>query len=52
VDLCGLCTQHLFEPDGFFERLSSPGGHLQPDLHSSGLGFDDVLERLPWRKLD
>lgn len=52
VDLCGLCTQHLFEPDGFFERLSSPGGHLQPDLSGGGLGFGDVLEKLPWRRLD
>lgn len=52
VDLCGLCTQHLFEPDGFFERLQSPGGHLRPDLSGGGLGFGEVLEKLPWRKLN
>ncbi len=51
VGLCGLCTQHLFEEDGFFERVSSPGGLLQPDLSGGGLGFGDVLERLPWRRL-
>jgi O-succinylbenzoate synthase len=51
VDLCGLCTQHLFEPDTFFERLASPGGHLQPDFSGGGLGFGDVLESLPWRRL-
>lgn len=51
IDLCGLCTQHLFEPDGFFERLKSPGGHLLPDLHGGGLGFGDLLERLPWQRL-
>jgi o-succinylbenzoate synthase len=51
VGLCGLCTQHLFEEDGFFERVSSPGGLLKPDLSGGGLGFGDVLERLPWRRL-
>jgi O-succinylbenzoate synthase len=51
VDLCSLCSQHLFAPDGFFERLSSPGGHLQPDLTGGGLGFGDVLERIPCRRL-
>jgi O-succinylbenzoate synthase len=51
VGLCGLCTQHLFEEDSFFERMSSPGGLLQPDLSGGGLGFGDVLERLPWRQL-
>lgn len=51
VGLCGLCTQHLFEEDGFFERVSSPGGLLKPDLSGGGLGFGDMLERLPWRRL-
>lgn len=51
VGLCGLCTQHLFEPDGFFDRVRSPGGLLQPDTSGGGLGFGDVLERLPWRRL-
>lgn len=51
IGLTGLCTQHLFENDGFFERVNSPGGRLQPDLDGGGLGFGDVLERLPWRRL-
>lgn len=51
VDLCGLCTQHLFEPDAFLERVRSPGGHLLPDVDGGGLGFGCVLERLPWRRL-
>lgn len=51
IGLTGLCTQHLFEEDGFFERVRSPGGQLQPDLSGGGLGFGDVLERLPWRRL-
>ncbi len=48
---CGLATQHLFEPDSFFERVTSPGGHLQPDKNGTGLGFNDVLETLPWKRL-
>lgn len=51
VGLCGLCTHHLFESDGFLERVQSPGGRLQPDLEGGGLGFGEVLERLPWRRL-
>jgi O-succinylbenzoate synthase len=51
VGLCGLCTQHLFSPDAFLERVLSPGGHLQPDLAGGGLGFGDLIETLPWRRL-
>ncbi len=51
VGLCGLSTQHLFEPDGFFERIQVHGGWMTPDLSGGGLGFGDVLERLPWRPL-
>ncbi len=50
VVCCGLQTHGLFEKSEFSERLgpagaefSSPGG--------TGLGFDDLLERLPWRRL-
>ncbi|MCB1227928.1 MAG: hypothetical protein KDK99_19075 [Verrucomicrobiales bacterium] len=51
VDLCGLCTQHLFAPDDFMDRIASPGGQLAWDLSGGGLGFGDLLERLPWRPL-
>ncbi|MBK8090664.1 MAG: hypothetical protein IPK32_01340 [Verrucomicrobiaceae bacterium] len=47
----GLCTQHLFAPDAFFERLHSPGGQLQPDTTGGGLGFGDLLEKLPWKRI-
>lgn len=50
IDTCGLMTHGLFEPDAFTERLglvrpqfSPPGG--------TGLGFDDLLETLPWQRL-
>jgi O-succinylbenzoate synthase len=51
IGLCGLCTQHLFSPDAFLERVASPGGWLQPDLSGGGLGFGDLIDRLPWRRL-
>lgn len=51
VGLCGLSTQHLFEPDGFFERIQVKGGWMTPDTNGGGLGFGDVLEKLPWRPL-
>lgn len=51
MDLCGLATNHLFAQDAFFERLSAYGGKLEVDRSGTGLGFDDVLQKLPWVKL-
>jgi O-succinylbenzoate synthase len=51
LDLCGLSTQHLFESDDFFARLSARGGKLEVDRSGTGLGFDDVIEALPWQAL-
>lgn len=51
MDLCGLATNHLFAPDAFFERLSARGGKLEVDRSGTGLGFDEVLQTLPWVKL-
>ena len=50
VDVCGLQTHHLFEEYLFSERL----GEWSPSFRSpegTGLGFDDLLEVLPWRRL-
>jgi len=47
---CGLLTHRCFEPDPFFERIRSQGPHLQPP-EGAGLGFDDLLEKLPWKRL-
>ena len=50
VDLCGLQTHGLFKPDEFTERLGEVGPRFcVPE--GTGLGFDDLLERLPWTKL-
>jgi O-succinylbenzoate synthase len=48
--LCGLQTHHLFEPDAFTECL----GPWSPDFTApagNGLGFDDLLDALPWTRL-
>lgn len=50
VSECGLLTHELFEPDPFFERLSRRGPQLMPAA-GTGLGFDDLLDSLPWKKL-
>lgn len=51
ISLCGLCTQHLFQQDAFSERLITPGGQFIPDTTGGGLGFGDLLEGLPWKRL-
>lgn len=48
ISLCGLCTQHLFEPDEFFPLLKSCGGRLVVDRQGGGMGFGQILERLDW----
>ena len=50
VGICGLQTHHLFEPDAFTEAL----GPWSPDFKipaGTGLGFDDLLDALPWTRL-
>jgi O-succinylbenzoate synthase len=50
VGLCGLQTHHLFEPDAFTEAL----GPWTPDFHAppgTGLGFDELLGKLPWKRV-
>lgn len=51
MELCGLCTQHLFAEDEFFARISDNGGKLEVDRAGTGLGFDEVIKALPWSKL-
>ena len=47
---CGLMTHVLYEPDAFFERVECDGARLLPP-RGTGLGFDDLLERLPWKAI-
>ena len=45
--LAGLMTHRLFEPDAFTGRFAAAGPDwLGPG--GTGLGFDDLLEGLPW----
>ncbi len=47
---CGLQTHHLFESDAFTEVL----GPWSPDFkipEGTGLGFNDLLDALPWTRL-
>lgn len=47
---CGLLTHVLYEDDPFFERLAIDGQCLEAPS-GTGIGFDDLLQRLPWKKL-
>lgn len=47
---CGLFTHVLYEPDAFIERIRADGARLLPP-GGTGVGFDDLLEDLPWTKI-
>jgi len=47
---CGLITHVLYEKNEFIEQLGLGGMRLVPPP-GTGIGFDDLLERLPWRRL-
>ena len=47
---CGLMTHVLYEPDAFVERVQRDGARLLPPA-GSGIGFDDLLERIPWKSI-
>lgn len=50
VGVCGLQTHHLFEADAFSEQLG-PWSPIFKPPGGTGLGFDDLLEALPWTRL-
>ena len=47
---CGLLTHVLYENDPFIERMRSAGPLLIAPA-GTGIGFDDLIERLPWERL-
>lgn len=47
---CGLITHVLYESDPFVDRMQLDGARLVP-AGGTGIGFDDLLENLPWRRL-
>jgi O-succinylbenzoate synthase len=50
VEHCGLQTHELFEPSEFSEALG-PAGPSFRFPEGTGFGFDDLLEKLPWKRL-
>ena len=46
----GLFTHVLYEPNEFSDAIRADGARLLPPP-GSGIGFDDLLERLPWKTL-
>ncbi|HYM61887.1 MAG TPA: hypothetical protein VEZ11_13455 [Thermoanaerobaculia bacterium] len=50
IGRCGLLTHALFEPDAFLEQMYANGPHLLPP-GGTGLGFDGLLDQLPWKQL-
>jgi O-succinylbenzoate synthase len=50
VGVCGLQTHHLFEPNDFTEALGPWTPSFNPP-QGTGLGFDDLLAKLPWKRL-
>jgi len=49
-DRCGLFTHVLYEPDEFIEAIQTDGARLVAP-RGPGIGFDEILERLPWQRL-
>jgi o-succinylbenzoate synthase len=50
VGVCGLQTHHLFEPNEFTEALGPWSPKFQIPT-GTGLGFDDLLDAIPWTRL-
>jgi o-succinylbenzoate synthase len=48
--LCGLRTDHLFARDAFTERMG-PWSPEWPAIPGTGMGFDDLLEKIPWTRI-
>ena len=48
-EVCGLLTHGLFEENEFFAAVQSKGPQLLPPS-GTGLGFDALLEGLPWKR--
>ncbi|HEX9407878.1 MAG TPA: hypothetical protein VF975_11215 [Thermoanaerobaculia bacterium] len=46
---CGLFTHVLYDKNEFSERIRADGARLLPP-DGTGIGFDDLLERLLWKK--
>ncbi|MEM9081594.1 MAG: enolase C-terminal domain-like protein [Verrucomicrobiota bacterium] len=50
IQTCGLQTHHLFEPNPFTKALGPLSSTFNPCAWT-GLGFDELLDELPWQPL-
>lgn len=50
-ELCGLATHTLFEPDEFIERVQMDENRRLKAPEGTGLGFDDLLQKIDWQPL-
>jgi len=48
---CGLVTHGLYEKDSYIERLGEVNSQFSIEKGSTGLGFDDLLENIDWKRL-
>lgn len=46
----GLQTAHLFKMNSFFEHIQTNTAYFRPS-DGYGVGFDDLLEKMPWQSL-
>lgn len=50
TEVCGLLTHYCYTPNAFSSTLSNTGPQLEPTT-GTGIGFDHLLEALPWKNL-
>jgi O-succinylbenzoate synthase len=51
VDICGLLSHRVYEPNKFSEQLSGFGPAFAVPK-GTGCGFNEELAALPWKKLE
>lgn len=49
VDVCGLCSHLVYQTNEFSEQLPQTTSLVPPP--GTGFGFDELLKKLPWKKL-
>jgi O-succinylbenzoate synthase len=50
TQVCGLRTDHLFARDAFTEAMGAWSPEW-PILQGTGMGFDELLENIPWTRI-
>lgn len=48
---CGLLSHVVYEPNAFSEQLCLRGTILIPPVEGMGFGFDQLLEKQPWKPI-